>query len=750
MASQTICILIVTSCPVITTMATAGAAMQPPDFEGDIAPLLIRRCVECHSGPDASGNLRLTTHDGLLAGGDSGAVIDTDSLDASNLLQRVIDGDMPPERQSKPQPLPSQEVELLTRWVNSGAEWPAGRILNLFERTNDLRAGRDWWSLQPVERPDIPKLANSSGGEHPIDAFVHARQQSAGFRPAPIADRRTLLSRMHFVLTGLPPTNNELDEFAADTSPNSVTRTIDDLLSSPHFGERWARHWLDVVRFADTSGYERDQEKPFAWKYRDWVVDALNSDMPYDQFVIEQLAGDEIPQRTESSVIATGFLRLGTWNDEPNDPLDYQYDRLEDLVHTTSSAFLAMTVKCARCHGHKFDPITQADYYRMASVFWVGPIGARDRALLGGPSAEELGFQDVLGWTDLNSLPTPLHRLRNGERLQPLEVVESASLSMIPAMERLFDEAPEGSVTTHRRLQLARWIADPAHPLTARVMVNRIWLQAFGEGIVRSPNNFGFLADPPTHPELLDWLAMEFTQNDWSVKRLLQLILTSRTWQQASVHPQAADYEQRDSTNRLLWRANRRRLDAEAMRDAMLAATGELDLRIGGPPFKPTVSEGALEGLSMKSSAWQASPPEQQLRRSLYIYMKRGLLPPMMTTFDLCDPTASCGQRGVSTVPTQSLSLMNSPFVHERSASLALSTAQTVPALDEQIRQLFIRVLGRTPSPDEHDMANQFLSSQTDRFAVLERIADSDSPHQQALASLAHVLLNSNEFLYVD
>ncbi|WP_417748549.1 PSD1 and planctomycete cytochrome C domain-containing protein [Rosistilla oblonga] len=716
--------------------------------------MLIKRCVECHQGRDPSGNLLLTTAEGFHQGGDSGPVIDLENLGASHFLHRVADGEMPPESRGQSQKLPDEEIEVLRRWIVGGAKWPEGRVLDLFERTSDVRGGRDLWSLQPVERPAVPQLELLQQPTNPIDAFILARLEQDQMQPAPTASKRELLRRLYFDLIGLPPTLAQIEAFEQDDSPQAFDQVVDQLLDMPQYGERWGRYWLDLVRYADTSGYERDQEKPFAWKYRDWVVAALNADMPYDRFVIEQLAGDELPQRTEASVIATGFLRLGTWNDEPNDPLDYQYDRLEDLVHTTSSTFLAMTVKCARCHDHKFDAITHEDYYRMASAFWAGPIATRARSLLGGPKPDELGVTEVLGWTDLGPTPPPLHVLKNGEREVPLGEVVPASLSMIPALEKTFDAAPEGSKTSHRRLQLANWIATAENPLTARVLVNRIWQHHFGQGIVRSPNNFGFLADPPAHPRLLDWLADEFVQGGWKIKRLHKLILTSKTWQQSSTHPTAAEYAEKDSTNRLWWRSERRRLDAEALRDAMLAVSGELDLRVGGPGFRPTIAAAALEGLSKKSAAWNPSPADAQTRRSLYMFSKRGLLPPMMTTFNFSDATQSCGQRDVTTVPTQALVLMNNPFVHDRSSKLAKSIIANAKHPQDQVAQLWSIVYGRKPTAAETQLAQQHLETQLNRFEKLATTSSQETPapsaETRAMASLAHVLLNSNEFIYID
>jgi hypothetical protein len=720
--------------------ASASAA---PDFEREIAPILVRRCLECHNEREVAGGLTLTSGPELSAGGDSGQVIAPGRIDQSLLVERIASGEMPPEKQGKSQKLPVAEIELLRSWVAAGADWPESRVLDLYEATSDVRAGRDWWSLQPVVPPRVPQPKFRDRVANPIDAFILARLEAEDMEPAPLADRRTLLRRLYFDVIGLPPTVEQMSAFLADQSPEAWERVVDQLLESPHYGQRWARYWLDLVRFAETCGYERDQEKPFAWRYRDWVVQSLNDDKPYDRFVVEQLAGDEIEDRSEQTVIATGFLRLGTWNDEPNDPHEYKYERLEDMVHVTSSALLGLTVKCARCHDHKFDPILQLDYYRMAAAFWAGAIEPRDRALLGGPNQDELGFENVFGWTDVSSNPPPLHLLKKGDPKHPLGEVAPAHLATIPAIHREFELPGEDSKRTQRRLQLARWITDPANPLTARVLVNRLWQHHFGEGLVRSPNNFGFRGDRPTHPELLDWLSADFVDGGWKIKRMHKQLLMSNTYRQSSLHPEYETYGRRDFTNRSWWRANRRRLDAEALRDAMLTASGEIDLNLGGPSFKPTISEEALEGLSRKSSAWEASSEQDQLRRSLYIYSKRGLLPPLMTTFDFADTTLPCGQRDVTTAPTQALALLNNAFVHARSSAVArrvVALAAVEPR--EQARLAWRFVLGRGPDETEATLAIKHIESQRARLG--------DDSASLALASLCHVLLNSNEFLYVD
>jgi len=724
------------------------------DFEKHVAPILIRNCLECHQPRNRSGGLALDTASAIAIGGESGAAVATDSAN-SLLIQRVSDGEMPPPQHGESRALAESEVQILRQWIDAGAIFPAERRLDIYERTNDVRGGRDWWSFQPLRRVDPPWSATVQAGSNPIDAFIQVALQEHGLTPAPRASSAQLSRRLYWTTTGLPASEAQIAAFNANSSHEATGHLVNDLLDSPHFGERWARHWLDVVRFAETSGYERDQTQPFAGKYRRWVVNAFNSDMPYDQFIREQLAGDQFPHRSESTVIATGFLRLGTWNDEPNDPEDYKYERLEDLVHATSSAFLGMTTKCARCHDHKFDPIPQEDYYRIAAAFWPGPVSPGAADLLGGPGADVLGYPEVLGWTDVRTPQQPLYVLKNGDRHHPMQAVTAGVLTCAPGQRSEFDlsvPAIEANVTG-ARLQLADWIASPRNPLTARVIVNRLWQHHFGEGLVRSSNNFGFTGDRPTHPELLDWLATELIDNNWSLKHIHRLILTSATWQQSSLHPQHDAWMQKDSANRFLWRANRRRLEAEAVRDGFLAASGELDLRIGGPGFFPTISAEALEGLSRKAAAWTASPESEQLRRSLYIFTQRSLLPPMMTAFDLCDTTLPCGQRDVTIVAPQALTLLNNEFIHGRAESLARRISEGhSDSVNGQIDAVWRSILNRQPSEGEMLMAAEHVQRQSERFHPpdSENSTRTHSPQELALASLCLVLFNSNEFIYVD
>lgn len=725
---------------VITANCADSAPAQEINFEQIIAPLIAKRCIECHNAIDLKGGLDLASGQGLLKGGESGEVIASKSeLGSSKLLKRILDGEMPPEKNGKSQVLPPDESAAFRRWVELGAPWPANRVLDRYERTTETHAGRDWWSLQPIERPAVP--TDVSGGSA-IDAFIRLELRKRSLQPSSPALPRILLRRLYFDMIGLPPSYEQVVAFEQDSSLEAYSRIVDRLLQSPRFGERWARYWLDVVRFAETNGYERDAVKPHAWRYRDWVINALNSDMPYSQFATHQLAGDEIADSDEQSVIATGFIRMGTWDDEPNDPLEYQYDRLEDMVHATTTAFLGLTVKCARCHDHKFDPIPQKDYYRIAAAFWAGPVAHRKREWNGGPTAEELGY-DVLGWTDLAGAASELRLLKKGNVLQPGPVIDPGSLTNTVNWTKDFVTAGEKSKSSLRRMQLAQWIADGRNPLTARVAVNRIWQRLFGEGLVRSPDNFGFQGQKPSHPELLDWLARELIDGGWEQKRILKSILLSETYRQSSIHPQQKEYEQLDSSNSLLWRGNRRRLDAEAIRDSILWSCGQLDLRMGGASFYAPINAEALEGLSMKSKAYQASTVEQSSRRSVYMFAKRSLAVPLMTVFDCCDTTAPAGKREVTIVAPQALTLFNNESIHAASRAMAQRVAAFSSDPLERVDHAWRLALGRSPSVSERKLAVESLPRSGASMANAEST-------ERGWSALCHVLINTNEFIFVD
>ena len=598
-------------------------------------------------------------------------------------------------------------------------------------------AGR--WAVAPVVRPEPPRVVGGDWPRSPVDRFILAGLEKKGWEPAAPIARERLVRRAYFDLWGLPASPADVRDFVADQGADAYERLIDRLLASPRYGERWARYWLDLVRFAETNGYERDAAKPGAWQYRDWVIAALNDDKPYDRFVLEQLAGDELADADEHTRIATGFLRVGTFDDEPNDPLKYKFEQLDDLVHATSTAFLAITLKCARCHDHKFDPIPQTDYYAVLNFF------------IGGKPAEG----PLLAYTDAGPVAPAVHLLRGGEPTQPGDSVAPGYLSMIPVLARAVDPPAPEAKTTGRRAQLARWTTDARNPLTPRVMVNRLWQHHFGEGLVRTPDNFGTLASDPAHPELLDWLAAELVEGGWRLKRMHKIIMLSNTYQMDSTHPHEAEYAQADFVNEYWWRANRRRLESEPLRDAMLAVSGQLNLKSGGPSFFPPASKEALEGLSKKGAEWGASPPDEQRRRSIYMMTKRSLLMPLMTTFDSSDTTQPCSQRNVSIVAPQALALLNNDFVHQQSAALAARVANEA-GQDEtaQIDRAWWLALARPPSDIERALALEHLTAQrkhvAPRAAADGKPPGDDETRRLALTSLCHVLFNLNEFIYVD
>ncbi|MBM4003167.1 MAG: DUF1553 domain-containing protein [Planctomycetes bacterium] len=689
--------------------------------------VLISRCLECHSGAEPSGGLNLSRLEDLLRGGESQAALVPGKPDESLLLHRVQAGEMPPPKGDRSQKLPELEIQALRDWIVDGAPWTEGFVLDLFEITTARRAGLDWWSLQPVNRRPPPDRVALADLRSPVDAFVEEKLAAEGWRAAPLTDPRTAMRRLYADTLGLPPPFEDLEEFAAETNPDSWERLIDRSLASWSFGERSARHWLDVARYAESCGYERDQLKPAIWKYRDWVIGAFNADLPYDAFVRHQLAGDEVEERSESTLIATGFLRLGTWNDEPNDPQEYKYDRLEDLVHASSTAFLGLTLKCARCHDHKFDPIRQEDYYRFGSAFWAGFLEPAAGDVLGGPDPKLLGGE-IHGWTDRSKTPPDMQLLKKGDPKRPGPSIAPAHFSFVASQSRPFRGAAPQAATTQRRLQFAEWITEPANPLASRVWVNRVWQRHFGHGLVRSPDNFGFTGDRPTHPELLDWLASELVERNWSTKRLQRMLLASRTYRQASTHPLHAEYAERDFANRLWWRSERRRLDADALRDSLLAVSGELDLsRRGGPSFAPTISAEALEGLSMKANAWKASPKAEQMRRSVYMLSKRSLLSPLATTFDFPDTTLPCGQRDVTTVAPQALAMLNNEFIHDCSQALAESVLRGDAPTESRIAAAWRAVLGRPPSVEEFGIAATHLRRQEECLRIQAEAASADT-----------------------
>jgi hypothetical protein len=608
--------------------------------------------------------------------------------------------------------------------------------------------------------------------QNPIDAFVLARLERQGIEPAPPADRRTLLRRVTLDLLGLPPTPAEQRAFLDDRSPDAYERVVDRLLASPHYGERWARHWLDVARYADTNGYERDGAKPSTWRYRDYVIAAFNKDKPFDRFLTEQLAGDEMDGADAETQIATTFLRLGTWDDEPAEPMVDRYDQLDDVLGTTAAAFLSVTLRCARCHDHKFEPFTQADYYRMLAVFEPLkrpqharvdldlPVGsaaelaadrtARARGLAGllapgAPALFKLAPQVAAGdrlphayiWYEDGTVPVT-HVLHRGDPGKPKQAVEPAVPAVLTRQQP--DPPRPRAHSTGRRLWLARWLTRPDNPLVARVMVNRIWQHHFGRGLVATANDFGTVGEPPTHPELLDWLASEFVARGWSVKALDRLIVLSSTYRLAATsRPDAARLDPKAS---LLGRWRPRRLEAEAVRDSMLAASGQLNPQMGGPGVYPTLPRAVLEGQSRPGDGWGHSDARQASRRSMYIFVKRSLAVPELEVLDTPDTTSSCDQRIVSTVAPQALTFLNGGFANEQARQFAERLDREVGKDSAaQVRRAFEVALCRLPRAEEMEAGLAFLAAE-------QQSAKDGGP--SALAAFCLVLLNTNEFVYLD
>jgi hypothetical protein len=639
-------------------------------------------------------------------------------------------------------------------------------------------ADRRHWAFQPVRPVRAPRVKDAGWVRNPIDSFILARLEARGWKPAPPALPGHLLRRLYLDVIGLPPSPQEQEAFARDRSPLALERVVERLLGSPHHGERWGRHWLDVARYADTNGYERDADKPHAWRYRDWVIRSLNADKPFDRFVLEQLAGDELPDAGGDSVIATGFLRLGPWDDEPADPANDRHDQLDDMVCATGEAFLGLTIGCARCHNHKFEPLTMLDYYRTVAVFnpLVRPtrgrteldrpaVAARERsrfermerrlAGLGkaaNPEARALAAR--LG-KELSAVPRgyfleerspaapPTRLLRRGRATSPGPEVSPGVPSVLAARQPGFLAADKH--TSRRRLSLARWIADSNNPLTARVIVNRVWQHHFGEGLVRTPSDFGKRGGRPSHPDLLDWLAGWFVGEGWSLKKLHRLILTSSSYRMSKRWN--AGYAGADPENRLLWRFPVRRADAEVIRDGVLAASGRLNTRMFGPGVRPPIPRAALEGHSDPNTVWRPDPEPEASRRTVYVHVKRSLLSPLLEALDLCDTTRGSGRRAVTTVAPQALMLFNGDFVLEQSrrlAELLLEEAGDDPG--RQIERAYRLVLCRRPSPAESADLRAFLKRQASRHEA----AASAGARKHALTLACRVLFNLNEFVYPD
>ena len=600
---------------------------------------------------------------------------------------------------------------------------------------------RSHWSFQPVRQTVPPAWAAQRQGEvpgHVIDTFIAERLRQKGLPAPKAATRTTLIRRVTYDLTGLPPTPEAVEAFVNDPSAQAWENLVDRLLESPHYGEKWGRHWLDLVRFAETNSYETDEAKPNAWRYRDYVIRAFNSDKPYDRFIREQLAGDELPDSGADGLIATGFYRLGIWDNDPADKELALYDQLDDLVATTGQVFLGLTVDCARCHDHKIDPISQRDYYSLLAFFRnIHPYrngGGTDEVPLPGDKQAK-----ALAVTEPGPVAPVTHLLRRGnpgslgEEVQPgFPGVLGASVpTVIP---------PASGRSSGRRRALADWIASPDNPLTARVIVNRVFQHHFGRGLVRTPSDFGVQGSLPTHPELLDWLAGHFIQEGWSLKRLHRLILTSQSYQ-ASATP-TAEALKADPANDLFSRFDMRRLTAEEIRDSVLWVGGSGNPRMYGPGMYVALPKEVLASQSVPGKGWGNSPKVEQARRSIYIHVKRSLLSPVLLSFDLAETDRSTPVRFATTQPTQALGMLNGSFFNEQARVLADRIRAEVGSQPQaQVRRALHRVTTRPPSDLEISRG----------VALLELLTSEEGlGATAALDAFCLLAFNLNEFLYLE
>ena len=600
---------------------------------------------------------------------------------------------------------------------------------------------RSHWAFQAIRKqvPPVHLAADPSDAPaNPIDAFIAQRLRDKGLPIPKAASRRALIRRVTYDLTGLPPTLEQVEAFVHDASPQAWEHLIDRLLESPHYGEKWGRHWLDLVRFAETNSYETDEAKPHAWRYRDYVIRAFNADKPYDRFIREQLAGDELPDGGAEGLIATGYYRLGIWDNDPADRELALYDQLDDLVATTGQVFLGLTVDCARCHDHKIDPISQRDYYALLSFFRnIHPYrngGATDEVPLPGEKQAK-----ALAVTEPGTVAPVTHLLRRGNPASPGEAVEPGFLSVLGSSSPVI-APPASGRSSGRRRALADWIAAPDNPLTARVIVNRVFQHHFGRGLVRTPSDFGIQGSLPTHPELLDWLAGHFVQDGWSLKRLHRLILTSQSYQ-ASATP-TAEALKADPANDWFSRFEMRRLTAEEIRDSVLWVGGLGNPRMYGPGMYVALPKEVLASQSVPGKGWGDSPKVEQARRSIYIHVKRSLLSPVLLSFDLAETDRSTPVRFATTQPTQALGMLNGAFFNEQARILAdRIRAEVGSEPREQVRWVLHRVTSRPPSDREISQSVALLQSLTSEEGL---------GATAALDAFCLLAFNLNEFLYLE
>ena len=821
------------SCVIAVSFFLFGAVLARADdpsierdalaqFEQHVRPILVSRCLKCHGSEKQKGELRLDTRQSLLTGGESGAAIEPGDGAASLLISaiRYDSLEMPPDGQ-----LSQREIAAVEKWIERGAAWPVDAMLSAGAPAIRKISGEDrqHWSIQPIRDPGIPTIADDDWSLNVIDQFVFAKMHPAGVTPAPAAGRRTLARRLYFDLVGLPPTPGQVEQFVSNRSPTAYEDLVDTLLASPAYGERWARHWLDLVRYAESDGYKQDAYRPNAWRYRDYVIDAFNDDMPYDQFIREQLAGDELAPNDPSVWIATGYLRLHLYEYNQRDVMTQRQDILNEITDVTADVFLGLGLRCARCHDHKFDPILQTDYYRLQSFFAAMmprddvPIAPSDvlanyseqqtawematadlraeiaelkrpyasrareqilakfppdiksitRKTAGALLPKERQIMDLVNRQivaeqanikpkneDKRRIEELEKKLARFDHLRPRPLPTGVSVTdtgpiapptVIPgrgSAEEYSDDhnlVPGALVvlggatanikpllsspnTTGRRAALADWLTDPSNPLPARVVVNRIWQHHFGHGLVATSSDFGRLGKPPTHPDLLDWLASRFVSDGWHWKPVHRLILTSATYRQSADNPRAEQLTHIDPENKLRWRWDVRRLAAEQLQDSLLSVSGQLDSELGG-----------------------ASREKESARRAIYRRVYRNRADKLLGLFDLPDGINSMPERPVTTTPTQALAMFNGPWGTKTATAMADRIfACGCKDAENAVEMGYRLAFGRSPTTDESELAQEFIAAEQG-----SNVSDT-SISRAALIGFCHVLLNSNEFLYID
>jgi hypothetical protein len=691
----------------VLAMANTAWAGERADFRRDIEPLLAKNCYRCHGPKKQEGGLRLDVRRRAFLGGDTGPALVPGNAAKSELVLRITstkdEKRMPPSGPG----LTAKEKELLKTWIEQGAGWPgelAGQEAN------------EHWAFRPRHVPAIPPVKNQHQVQNPIDAFLLARLEEKNLTLSPPAKITTLLRRLYLDLVGLPPTVEEIDAFVKDNRPDAYQTLVNRLLDSPHFGERWGRHWLDLARFGESDGYENDRLRPDAWRFRDWVIDAINREMPFDQFTVEQLAGDLLANATVEQKIAAGLHRHTLWNSAASaDKEEFRTLAIKDRVETTATAWLGLTLGCAKCHSHKYDPISQREYYQFYAFF-------------NNTDHQDLPIPDGKIMTLVAAKrPTHVHK-RGNFQIKGAEVAPGTPALLPPLQAR-------GNVAD--RLDLARWLVDPQHPLMARVTVNYFWQYLFGQGLVATPENFGINGQAPSHPELLEWLASEFIRLKWSRKALIRTIVLSGAYRQASIH--RAELVKVDPGNALLGRQNRFRMEAEIIRDLALGSSGLLDLKVGGPSMVPPFPEGFLaqkftaEALKM--------PTKDRHRRSVYIHVQRTLSHPVLATFDAADGNQPCPRRDRSTTPMQALALLNDPVFLECAQALSQRLikygSSSSEGLKTRLSHAYQLCLARHPREREILVLRDLIETQKNLGANEEAI----------WTGVARTLLNVEEFI---